>query len=825
MRPLQAVGNWTSRRSLRTRYLVTAVLIVAGLVAGAVVASAYVATSARQSTAALLLRDFVFNRTADIRAAIAAAEVDLNRAMITPMAVEEDGIEANLQVAHGLLGQLQLRAGPAGAPVRQALQDLDNQLLALTDEFFTLVELRKDPYWVYPALPYVQGPLLQSNTEFITAARTALDEILADPATASRLRLFERFSEVRDHWRRVVLAFRALMVRFAGLGDEVSLGQESDIEDAYQIIQKDIADLLAELEAQNNFVLTDSLAAMALHSQNWYRLFSKDITWIRRSQQWRADVGFLESRIRPKLDSTTAALFAVERGITQWTAGQVHSIQMAANRISLGLWLIAALALGFVILNYTALRRSVFDPMRKVARALNAAANNETRVNLPAERSPEVSSLVRAFRAMQEQVSQRQRALEHQALHDELTGLPNRSLLADRLSHAIQVARRESIPLALLLLDLNDFKRVNDTLGHLVGDQLLVRVAARIAKVVRESDTVARLGGDEFAVLLENTGLPRARTLADRISRALEEVCVIDGHSLYTGASIGIALFPGDGEDQETLIRHADIAMYSAKRSGTETAAYDVQMDSTDPEGLALIGELRDALMTDGCELAYQPKIDLCTGEVTGAEALLRWTHSRLGPMAPERVVQMAERSGLIGSLTIWVLERAFTDYQRLAELPGHPGLAINLSPRNLQDADFADTVHELLVRFQVPSSALILEVTENAVMSDPDAVNKSLQALDRMGVGVALDDFGMGVCSLRHLKEFPVHELKIDRSFVADLLSDRSDEAIVRAIINLGHAMGLRVVAEGVEDRATLERLGEFGCDQAQGFLLAHPL
>jgi diguanylate cyclase (GGDEF)-like protein/PAS domain S-box-containing protein len=414
-------------------------------------------------------------------------------------------------------------------------------------------------------------------------------------------------------------------------------------------------------------------------------------------------------------------------------------------------------------------------------------------------------------------------ALQYQALHDALTGLPNRTLLGDRLRQAIATAARDHKLLALLMLDLDRFKEVNDTMGHPYGDLILQQVASRIRDILREADTVARLGGDEFAILPTGaTAREGAVRTAQKVGQALEKPFVIDDRVFDIRASIGIALYPEHGDDAETLMRRADVAMYVAKRGKKQYELYEPGQDQDTALRLALIGELRRAVERDEMILLYQPKVDLLTGEVVAVEALLRWIHPDRGTLSPDQFVVYAEQTEMINAVSRWVLDAALRQQRAWLDAGIELAMSINLSARNLHDSELPNTVSQLLTASRIPANQLIIEITEGIAM-DSDA-EACLQKLGAMGVRLSIDDFGTGYSSLAYLKRLPMEELKIDRSFVAGMDTSADDAAIVRPTIDLAHNLGLRVVAEGVENEATLEMLRDYGCDMAQGHHISPP-
>jgi diguanylate cyclase (GGDEF)-like protein len=417
------------------------------------------------------------------------------------------------------------------------------------------------------------------------------------------------------------------------------------------------------------------------------------------------------------------------------------------------------------------------------------------------------------------------REIEHQALHDGLTGLPNRDLFRTRVDEALVEARQRDAGVAVLLLDLDRFKEINDTLGHQSGDLLLQALAERLDTLIRTTDTVARLGGDEFAVISPGAGdSESALQLADRIRAGLEEPFALDGLTLEVETSVGIALFPQHGEDVEALIRHADVAMYLGKKTHRPTL-YSTKDDHYSPDRLALVGELRRAVAESELVVHYQPLVDLSSGGAQRAEALVRWEHPNRGLLSPAEFLPLAEHTGLIRPVTRYVLDVALRDCALWAQAGLAMGVSVNLSARDLLDLELADEVEELLARHGVDPARLELEITENTILTDPERVRAILCRLRELGVVLGIDDFGTGFSSLGQLKRLPVDVVKIDKSFVLNMAHDENDDVIVRSTIELGHNLGLLVVAEGVETQETWNRLVELGCDTAQGFYLSRPL
>ncbi len=417
-----------------------------------------------------------------------------------------------------------------------------------------------------------------------------------------------------------------------------------------------------------------------------------------------------------------------------------------------------------------------------------------------------------------------QQELRRQALHDSLTGLPNRALLGQNLHEALTAADPGNV--GLLLVDLDRFKEINDTLGHHVGDLLLTQVGPRIQGLVGTRDTVARLGGDEFAVLVRRVdSLKALRELAETVRAALCEAFTVESTDLQVEASVGLVLSSLHGDDSTTLFKCADVAMYTAKTRGIGVFSYDPDQDTHHPDRIRLLGDLRQALKRGELVLHYQPQVNLGTRTVRGAEALVHWHHPERGLLRPDDFIPLAERTGLILPLTEEVLDLAIAQAARWRAAGRPIPVSVNLSSRNLLDTHLDERVAALLARYDLPADHLVLEISESAIMSEPERAAVVLNSLHRKGIRISIDDFGAGYTSLGQLKHLPLHELKVDRSFVTTMMQDRSNHLVVRSVMDLGHSLGLTTVAEGVETADAFTELTGFGCDIVQGYHLSRPL
>ncbi len=444
---------------------------------------------------------------------------------------------------------------------------------------------------------------------------------------------------------------------------------------------------------------------------------------------------------------------------------------------------------------------------------------------VPVEENGDITHWVAFFRDITENKSQ-VGLLRHQAMHDPLTGLPNRLMLLDQFEKAISQARDRDSTVALLLMDLDRFKEVNDTFGHQFGDTLLKQIASRLQNQIRVNDTVARLGGDEFAIVVPSPIDPEyVANTARRIISSLEQPFVVDGQTLEVGASIGIAAYPAHGADVRTLLRRADVAMYAAKQAQSGFSFHSDDYENRSPDELGLVVEMRQAIEHNEFELYYQPKLHMRTGLMTRAEVLIRWNHPTRGLLPPGAFIPVAERTGIIRNITDWVFDHALAQCREWHDNGAPVHLAINVSAKSLQETVLPTKVRTSMEKWKVDSRFVKIEITESSIMADPKHALVIFSTLQSLGIRLSIDDFGTGYSSLIHLRQLPVDEIKIDKSFVMGMTTADADAAIVRTVIDLAHNLGKQVCAEGVENAETWWRLAELGCDLAQGYYISRPI
>ncbi len=578
------------------------------------------------------------------------------------------------------------------------------------------------------------------------------------------------------------------------------------------------------------------------------RMTQKNGDVIYRSHNWHAD--------KEGVDFVMAG---------HWLAGSTGepmveiSVQhdLALFNESLGhsrnLVLVITALITFLIVVFVSWRvqQSTIGPVRQLTGQLNKVRQDRRQLGKKVELSGsvELRELVKVFNDMSQELAQSYEQYEELAFTDQLTELPNRALFLDRLKQLILLSGRKNEKFGVMLLDLDGFKDVNDTLGHHVGDELLKHIAFRLQGSIRasstiarvadnnhpggevelvpneEETTIARLGGDEYAILLPNlSGVDGAVAVAKRVTELLEPPAEIDGNLIVVAGTLGIAMFPEHGDNAETLLRRADVALYVAKHLQNDFSVYDPAYDRHSVKQLALKAELRAAIEEGQLEIHYQPKLNLQEGCVNSVEALVRWQHPERGMITPEQFIPLCEQRGLIGPLTEWVIQHVLQQYSAWQTLGIHLQVAVNLSSRVLYDLYLPSKIEKCLVSAGLPPAALSLEITEEATMVDPERAMTILKRLDDMGISLAIDDFGTGHSSLGYLKSLPVDEIKIDRSFVMEMESSENDAKIVHATIDLSHNLGLKVVAEGVESDRALAMLKSLNCDYAQGFYLSKP-
>lgn len=709
--------------------------------------------------------------------------------------------------------------------LNQSLESLNSLLNDLNKSVTELFDSRLDMNRQFPGLALAINEMTPLQQRANNLLQILIDEIISGELQPESEGLLGLMLRTNTLWVKQISQYQIyLSNRFASFSTDFLEIQASSINSLKQSFDQNMVQLVNLYQYEDSFEGLSNLQEIQQTVNDWHNVFSQ-VRLLHESDQWRTDNLILKQNIIPHLDQLSASLAIIE-AVLQKRENRINSqIQKNTNTLFALIAVIIGLFLVFIITNLLSLDRMVFHPIQQVSNALKSKAFNREAPLFLKGGSSEITGLIEAFKEMDEKVNQRQNELEHQALHDYLTALPNRFMLNQRLQYLILTSERKQSKFALFFMDLDNFKDINDSLGHAIGDQLLLQVANRLLAQIRKSDTVARLGGDEFAILLPDMAQDNSERIAKNLSQSINQPFKIEDQRISIGMSIGIVQYPEHGLDATTLLQHADSAMYVAKRKRQSFAYYDKSVDFYSQNRLTLIQDLRSAIEKDSLMLYYQPQINCDSHAIFGAEALLRWDHPDFGFIQPDKIIELAEYSGCIHQLTTWVLARAVRDCRRWHEMNHRINISINISVQDLNNKQLSDQISTLLKQHQLDPGLLTIEVTESGMMENPALSIEILNKLKSMGINLSVDDFGTGFSSLKYLKQLPVDELKIDKSFIIDMEHDDNDRVIVHSTIDLGHNLGLEVIAEGIENESSLDIIKQYGCDRAQGYLFARPL
>jgi len=521
-----------------------------------------------------------------------------------------------------------------------------------------------------------------------------------------------------------------------------------------------------------------------------------------------------------ELNSSALTDFRLRLGFDE--SGVIEQIHHLKQRIVI---IMLAYFLAMVLI-FSLLTKFIHKPLTLLRKNSTIIAKGEVEAPLQVPSYiTDIKDLSQDLEKMRQTLLEMANNMQIQATHDELTGMPNRYLYSDRMHQAVSISQRGQQTFAVLLLDLDRFKEINDTLGHGIGDQVLKIISTRMSDGMRDSDTIARVGGDEFSMILINVDKQNAIKIAKKITQLIKPLIEVNDHSLQVSASIGVALYPEHGDNPELLLQHADVAMYHAKHNNKRVACYSPEMDSDNYENLMLVNDLKSSISENHFEAMFQPKLDLATGQACGCELLLRWRHPYLGLIYPDRFIPLAEQENIIGDLTRWSTGQSLSRFLNILQYDPDFQVAINVSPVNLLDSKLLDSLLSILESSQFPASNLMIEVTENIIMKNPERSIEVLNQFSTAGIMVSIDDFGTGYSSLAYLQRFPISELKIDKTFITDLTRESANYPIVKASIAMAHDLGITVVAEGIENGSVHDLLLELGCDRVQGYHYARPM
>jgi diguanylate cyclase (GGDEF)-like protein len=775
--------------------------------------------SQRSTTAGLLL---------DTQSHLNLLENYLQRIVIDPHPDDISAVRLTYQELNQCLHELH---DFLGSDIHNVIQSLlsDSQLLG--DEMERLLMVRQDAERWFPAMDLLQNEMYPTNKAMLGEFQSLLQESKTALTAEQRLVVIEEMMSLRRAWFGMVGKIHHFMLyRFGGFvgntADE-SLEASERVDYFASRVTEHIATLRQIYsDARSGMGADERMDRLQVYNQRWQRA-THQLFVLMESQGWRRDLQLMRENMTPIFSNMRNSLSLIGLKHDKDSVSDITHLTGTARKHSESILGLAMMGMLMILAAYLYINRTLLKPIAQTAQALKEEARGAVEVHPPPAHLRETRDLVEAFSEMRRQVHQRQRYLDHIAHHDALTQLPNRALFHDRLEHALAIALRGETQVGLMFLDLDEFKRINDTLGHLVGDELLRTVADRLVSLVRNSDTVARLGGDEFAILVEGINQREDMlVLAEKILRVVEQPMVLDGQKLQITVSIGIATAPHDDISAEYLIRDADAAMYEAKRQGR--AAYSFfsgELTSRATEVLLLENQVRQAVEQGEYAFYYQPVITGTTGDLFCFEALMRWNHPSRGILYPDEFLSVLDQTGAITAVTEPLVEQAIA-FQKSQHLQHgrKVAIAINLSVRLLNDIGFRKMILDRLIVRDFMSDSLILEITEDILMQDLAEAEIFLQQARALGARIAMDDFGTGQSSLSHLRQFPFDFLKIDREFIRNVDTDSNDASLVEAIIQLAHALKIQVIAEGVESESQLTFLQSLGCDYLQGYLIGLP-
>ncbi len=819
--------------SLRGHYLAIAGILAIVILSAAFTAQIYLSRAEAQNRINIKIRNEVIEYSRQIRNAIWQAENMQKAFLLSPLQKYQHAFNTHLESALRNTLALKKIFWVQHVGLESDIRQLHSNISTLKQASTELAGIRSRVERLFPANPILKEIMSADNLGFYTAATLGLNEVSNTNIDQSHIKIHELFEACQLEWVRMINNFRLYLLSLSGIFGNPESGlriHANNIKIQYQQIRH-LLEMLNEKEQQGQLGLqgSQSFLDMKHSASEWWAAYNK-MKAAHKSGEWRADVPFIKNTINPLYDKIWRHLLLLDRHLEKSFSEDLNNLTQVARSSTYTLWGLVMLLLLAIATSYYYMQRKILQPVSTVTRALRSenwgSENWEQDIkNLRSVQLEETRDLIQAFTATSQKILDRQRQLEYQSTHDALTQLPNRIQLKSHLEKEITRLSPGNLSIGLLLLDLDHFKEINDTLGHQLGDKVLQKVSARLLNCLRKADFTARLGGDEFAMLLSGATISYAEEIAQKIALALQESLEVDHFNLRIGGSIGIAMYPLHGEDPDTLIRCADVAMYESKRRACNYIIYNPDQDPNSISQLSLINDFHNSLEQNKLCLFYQPKINVKTGRVIGFEALLRWQHPEHGFIPPDVLIPLAEKTGMIKDLTRWVLKTAIQQCADWIQNGHELNVAVNLSAWDLQNPQLADYIKSLLEEYAIGPQHLLLEITESAMMADPEYAIETLNMLAAMEIKLAVDDFGTGFSSLSYLKRLPINELKIDKSFVIDMNNNDHDAILVRSTIDLSHNLGLTVVAEGVEDQEIWDLLEILGCDKLQGYFISRPM
>ncbi|VAW94852.1 diguanylate cyclase/phosphodiesterase (GGDEF & EAL domains) with PAS/PAC sensor(s) [hydrothermal vent metagenome] len=806
--------------SFKVKYLFILVILVLVIILTIAISENRIQSTANLLTNSIAQRLEVSEIVETLHLDLAKANRAVDLYMISPNKDSRDIMNKSFTSIRSYLSKLKNHYWITTNLLPHSIIDFDKLIQNLEREISQLLKIRTNANEMYPAFTIANHTMLNANKSIITLLSSAILEKINEKKIGSKQYLL--LISLRDQWRRLINDYRVYLInRLGSLFEKDLPNQENNIKINYTQVKLLINKLTNQKTDSPIGLATEVLIEnISTLSKQWYSDYKK-VLKINTSTNWRTDIPVLTNKIYPMFKQANYDLEYISRKLHENSKMDIEIQKKSMSSVSYYLLTLAVFVTSLIILATLFLYRNILHPIEILSENLKLEAQGKPTEKITNIKTTEMKRIIDSFNEMQYQVHSRQIALEHMAMHDALTSLPNRALLMDRLNHAILNSKRNNTSIALLLLDLDRFKEINDTLGHAAGDILLCSVAERLKNCLRDSDTVARLGGDEFAIVLPNISDSGVNHITKKLVSTLDKVYHIEEHNLYVRMSIGIANFPIHGEDSSSLMQHADIAMYQSKRTNTNITTYDPEKDIQNIEKLSLLTDLKTALINNEMLLHYLPISSLETMKIIGFEALIRWQHPIYGMIQPNNFISIAEQTGIIKNISRWVIKQAIAQCKIWQNLGEDIYVTINLSVWDLQDPSLEAYIKSVLSEYSLPANKLVLEITESAMMADSERAKQVLIKLHDMGLDITIDDYGTGFSSMAYLKQLPVDTLKIDKSFVTNMDTDENNETIVRSSIELAHNLGLLVLAEGVESNRIKDLLLELKCDKIQGYVV----
>jgi len=796
--------------SLRQRYLFVSTLIVLLIFASAWLAQRHVNQANSQYRQDVEERYQATQKIRQLRQEVLHIEKTLDSYMWEPADQRHDEVHHSIDSSLHFFELFQQHSWVQRHHLEQELGDFPLDLKALHISLDRIMELRLESATDSTSANSANTRLAQAERQFIATVEQ-LQQLSPD--------LSEQLTAIRITWQRLKQLSATSAEKVPG-----DSAAQPKLDTIYQELRTLVEETISLPQITSSQQHQPLLQGLREAIDLWFVSYNsiQHFGYITRP----TDIPYLKRAVEPHFTHIWDYLNRLDSHIEKLSKADALALSSKADTIAKIVWLLSLSGLVAIIVAYLYFQRTVLNPIATVVAALKGEASGTPVIQLPEVHNLETRHLIEAFDEMRQQVHDRQHALEHIAMHDSLTSLPNRYHLMGKLQALCENSQQDGATFAVMMLGLDRFKEINDTLGQQTGDLILKKFGQRLRMMLREGDEIARFASDEFVTLLVNVDRDEAHYVANKIRNEMERAFDIDGINLSVSCSIGITLYPENGQAKDELTRRANIAMAIAKQHKTGIAFYESRFDNTSLERLALAGKLRQAIHSEGLHLCYQPQFSIHSKRLSGLEVLCRWEEPGRGPISPDEFIPVAEQTGQIHALTEWVITSALRQARRWQEQGLDFGmLSVNISAFNLHAPNFFAMLENLLQKREYSASKLMLEITESAMMADPEQAMKTLGKLQQLGLRLSIDDYGTGFSSLSYVKKLPIHELKIDKSFVMDMISNENDAIIVRSTIDLAHNLGLKVVAEGVDTQEKLDLLEILDCDFIQGFHLGKPL